>query len=235
MKTSLWMMGAVLAVGAMGVSARASSVTVSGSDFNGANIFYGASGTGTAGYSATPTGHAALSTGPSGNLLDNQAVVGVTQSFGDLRYVSMSFTAENQTGNSEQPYAAFKLDANGDGSHYLLVLSLENAPDLNSGSSVHVFDFSSGLEADNTTWGQTLSSLYDTTYTNGTKFGDMNVVRSYVYIGEWADTGYKTADITSITVNTASAVPLPASVWSGMALLAGLGIVSRVKKARVVA
>jgi len=235
MKGSLWMLGAVVSAAAMVGTARASSVTVSGADFNGANIYYGSSGTGSAGYSASPTGHAALSTGPSGNLLDNQAVVGVTQSFGDLRYLSMSFTAENETGVSNEPYAAFKLDANGDGSHYLLVLSLDSTPNLNSGSGIHVFDFNTGLEADHTTWGEKLSDLYDATFTNGVKFGDMNVVRSYVYIGNWAGTGAKTADITSITVDAAVAAPLPASVWSGMVLLAGLGIAARVKRVRSLA
>ena len=213
----------VLATMVVTPAAMADSIVISGNAFGGSNVVYGASGTGSASYNAAAPGYASLATGSSGDLNLNDAVVGLKGPLGTLSNLSMSFTVLDQSGVSNQPYAAFGLDAYGDGSHTLLVISLDSTPDLNGSTSIHVFDLTTQAEAANTTWGETLAQLYGQTYSNGTSYGDMTVQRAYVYIGDWDTTGAKTADIGSITI---TAVPLPSAAKTGLATLAVIAAAS---------
>ncbi len=232
MKRIFQILAATAVTTALAGAARAGTVSGTGLNSTNSNMLYLAGGSGSATYDSSSGGFAHLTTGPTGDLSVNQALVGVIGPFGAVRNTTMSFTVTNESGNPEEPYAAFKLFGDGGSGSPLLVISLSNTHDLTSTTPIHVYDQSTGLEAVNTTWGETLSDLYDQKFSNGTAYGDMTVQRGYVYIGNWADTGTKTADITSITVDSVSVAPLPGSASCGLALLGCIAVIGTTRRLR---
>jgi len=125
-----------------------------------------------------------------------------------------------------QPYwLTYLVDPN-PGGGYIGVLSM-GGPDLNGSTPIHViytYD-NSGLPSSNTYWGDTLSTLDNTTY-GITTFGQMTVHESGPEIGDWNNNGSvipASANFDSMTVT----VPEPASLS-----LLGIGALALLRRRR---
>ena len=229
MKRSIGMLALAVIAGLAGM-AKADSVTISGSALK--NLKYVGDPGDSQYVSGTPD-VAQLSTPDSGLNGDDPAVfvkaanVGLP-SLGTLGSFSASFDLYSSTGPGE-PYWLTYLYAPGGG--YIGVVSF-GGPDLNASAQIHVFyDYATTPLSSDDYWGDTLAQLDSTVY-GATTFGQLGVYETAVEIGDYNNGEAiipASADLDSITITT---VPIPASVWGGMALLGGLGMLGCVKRLR---
>ncbi len=190
----------IIALGSL--SASASTITISGSDFNNINLVASYNGT------YDPSGGGQMDLSYAG---DDDAVVGVKGPLGTLDHLSMSFDYSNPVGTGNAPFAAFGVSVDGlwTGSLYQYNIISMSGNQLNGTSLVHVWDWNlnGGAGGDVDGFGQsdhkTLNDvLAANNGFNGLPYGDLRVMRAYAYIGDTGGPSSGSVDITSITVTS---------------------------------
>jgi hypothetical protein len=218
---ALFALAAILAI--TPTAASAGTVTYSGTGLAGL-LYQAAPDAQYVAASGAIPAYASLSTPDSGLSGDSPAVYVLGSTMGTLSSFSGIYNLLNSSGgNGNPPYWILWVNTDGTtdpgSSNYLGIIGMGGTT-IDGSSAIHVIDPLNKVSP--TYWGQSLSSIFDDTYTyNGVKFGSMPVTWAGVEIGNWDNNGSivsASAEIDSITVPATATVPEP-----GILALLGLG------------